>query len=128
MYAWLEAGGDVRAFHQPFGGYQGEGPDPRNDVRNGEFPRRVSARGFAGVPIFKAFWLGLSGEAGYGADEDDLSRPVLGGMNPYSVTIPGAAWSEWRSERYAVGHAHFGVLPRPNLYVGLSGHLAVLND
>ncbi|MEW5848478.1 MAG: hypothetical protein AB2A00_06670 [Myxococcota bacterium] len=128
MAAMLEAGMDVRAFSRSFGGYKGGPVDPRNTVEAGEFPRRISARGLAGVPLARRLWVGLQGDAGYGHDEDDISRTVIGGMNPYTVNVPGAAWGEWRSERYVAGHAHAGILPLQNLYVGLSAHLCVLND
>lgn len=39
--------------------------------------------------------------AGWGANQDDLSRTRAGGLNPYVVPLAGAAWAEFRVEEYA---------------------------
>jgi len=44
----------------------------------------------------------VQGWAGWGAEQDFLTRTRMGGLNPYVVPLAGAAWAEWWAEDYAV--------------------------
>ena len=124
----LEVGVDLRALSTPFGGQRGGPYEARNNLPQGANPRRFLLRGSGGVNLLKVFWLQGSGEAGYGSEEDDLTCVRVGGMNPYTVTMPGTAWGEFLCERFAAAHLEAGVTPLQLLYIGMSGHLAVVND
>jgi len=124
----VEAGLDLRQGSQPWGGV-GDTPDLRNRVGPSQFPRRLQAKGVFGRPVIqRRAWLQLQGEAGYGVDEDDLTRTRIGGLNPYTVALPGAAWGEFFCERFAMGHAEAGLFATPFLYTGVSVHGGVIND
>ncbi len=87
-----------------------EEPDRRNR------PEPVSARlsqwaltGWQALPWLRCQ---LREQAGMGAGEDDLTRTRIGGMNPYSLWIPGTPWAHYLSEDYlgGSGSLHFGVV------------------
>lgn len=128
LYGLIEVGVDVRALSGPWGGYVGDPYEKRNNLKSGTYPRRVLVRGFGGVNVGHVWWLQAKGEAGWGQQEDDVSRTRIGGMNPYTVNMPGTAWGEFLCERYAAAHFEAGVTPIDMLYIGLSGHLALVND
>ncbi len=56
-----------------------------------------------GVPLGERLRIEVEQRAGYGVDEDDLTRARIGGMNPYVVAVPGAPWAAWLSERFVGG-------------------------
>ncbi|MEW5849312.1 MAG: hypothetical protein AB2A00_10885 [Myxococcota bacterium] len=126
--AVVELGADVRLGSRSWGHVKGEPPDPRNQGGDHRLPRRVNARGTFGTPLPGRLWLTLQSEVGYGLDEDDVTRTRIGGMNPFSVNLPGAAWGEYWSERFGAVHGELGILATPFLYAGFSAHGVVLND
>jgi hypothetical protein len=118
---WLETGVDARLGTRPFG----EGT--RNRLPWNALPRRVQGRGFLGAHTGR-WWLQARAEAALGVDEDDLSRTRVGGLNPYTVNMPGAAWGEFLCERFIATHVEAGLTTLPWLYTGLSVHAAAIND
>ena len=57
----------------------------------------------AGVQAHRRLRVQVEQSASFGVDEDDLTRPRVGGMNPYAVQVPGLPWPALLSERYAAG-------------------------
>jgi hypothetical protein len=124
----LETGADLRSQTTPWGGLEGGPPDPRNALPADALPRRVLLTGRAAMPVMRMGWLSARAEGGWGLDEDDLTRARVGGMNPYVVEMPGAAWGEFVTERFGAVHMELGLRPKGFLYVGVAGHAAVVND
>lgn len=106
--AGVELGLDLRS--EPFAA----APDDSRALRN----LRVNERALfvrqwirAGVRAHRRLRVQIEEQASYGLDEDDLSRPRVGGMNPYAVQIPGLPWPALLSERFvaALVSAHWAV-------------------
>ncbi|MBI5493696.1 MAG: hypothetical protein HY904_01640 [Deltaproteobacteria bacterium] len=123
-----EVGADLRMFNRPWGGLQGEKPDPRNNVGMGNVPRRFRLDGALGFNALRIFHVHAAGQGGLGVDEDDVSRTRVGGMSGRGVDLPGAAWGEYVVDRWAVARAGLGVRPHRRLYAGATAHLVVVND
>lgn len=114
----VELGMDLRSVQGTYG--------PRAvNVREG----RVSARPFmvrqwlrAGVRAHPRLRVQLEESASFGVDEDDLTRARVGGMNPYSVQVPGLPWPALLSERLVAGmiSAHWQVSPRHAHELGIA--------
>jgi hypothetical protein len=125
----LEIGADVRTNREGFGGFTDGKVESRNsDASTSLVPQRLSAQGFAGFRFFRMVWFQAVGNLGYGIHEDDITRTRVGGQNPYTVTMPGAAWGEFVCDRYAATSLYLGVRPMPLLYAGAGIHGAVVND
>lgn len=75
----------------------------------------------AGARVHRRLRIQIEEQASYGVDEDDLSRPRVGGMNPYSVQIPGLPWPALLSERFvsALVGAHWRVAREHELGVAV---------
>ncbi len=123
-----EVAADVRAFNKPFGGFTDGPVEKRNALAPGSVPHRVALLAQAGTRLGRLLWFHAQGQLGYGNQEDDLTRARVGGQNPYTVNLPGAAWGEFVSERYAATSVGLGVRPMPLLFTGVTGHLVVVND
>lgn len=98
----IEAGADVRSASEQWGaiGAGFEDPDPRN--RPASVIPLVRQWALFGVPLGR-LRLEIEQRAGFGLDEDDLTRERIGGLNPYVVRVPGAPWASWLSERFVGG-------------------------
>lgn len=101
LAAGAELGVDVRSNNTPWGARDAEAFTPV-DLRN--TPDKAAV---AGTIWFKGGWqiaawvrTQMQGNATIGTGQDDLTRDRIGGMNPYSVTLPGAPWASWLSSRY----------------------------
>ncbi len=70
----------------------------RNTPKNPILMFRQWAR--FGLPTTDPVRLQLSQWSSWGINEDDLTRPRLGGLNPYVVPLAGAPWAAWLSERF----------------------------
>lgn len=124
----LELGADIRALNEPWGGTTDEEPDPRNSLAQGAVAQRmVAAMVAGGRPLKRLQWY-VTGNAGWGTGEDDITRTRVGGQNPYTVNMPGAAWGEFLAARYLAASVHAGVLAKPFLYVGVGLHGAAVDD
>ncbi len=129
LAAVLEVAADLRALNKPWGGKRGSEPvDPRNNLAMGTVARRASAFISGGGRPLKGLYLGGLLQGGYGDGEDDITRTRVGGMNPYVVQMPGAAWGEFLCDRYVAATVTAGVVANPYLYVGGTLNGAVVND
>ena len=84
----------------------------------------------AGWQTNDRFRLELQETFNWGWNQDDISRMRIGGMNPYSLVVPGLPWSSNLSERLAIAQVSGHIRPKKGkpqeLGLLLSG--GVLND
>lgn len=84
----------------------------------------------AGAPLGAALRVQIDQVASWGVGEDDLTRMRAGGMNPWSVTLPGLGWPALLSERLVA--AQVGLYLRPWLRhrheIGVLAAGGVFND
>jgi len=106
--AGVELGVDVRDDAQSWGSLAGV-----DDRRNRPGRVIVMARQWlrAGAVLGSRVRVQLEQSASWGEGEDDLTRPRVGGMNPYVVAIPGLAWPSLLSERLIAAQASVHVRP-----------------
>ena len=97
-----ELGVDFRSNDTPWGARD---PDTFTPVDLRNAPDKAAV---VGAFWFKGGWqiapwvrTQMQGNATIGQGQDDLNRDRIGGMSPYSVTLPGAPWASWLSSRYA---------------------------
>ena len=91
----LELGMDLRSEQGSYGPRAG-------GARTGTItPRPLMVRQWlrAGVRAHPRLRVQFEESASFGVDEDDLTRPRVGGMNPWSVQVPGLPWPALLSER-----------------------------
>lgn len=64
-----------------------------------------------GWQFVRWFRLEVQENASWGENQDDITRQRVGGMNPYSIVVPGVPWAGILSERLLIGQAsaHFRV-------------------
>ena len=84
LQAWGVAGLDLQ--WSPLGAVQTASPHARGEV--------VLSPDWVVAPVVEA-------RAGWGADQDIVTRTRLGGLNPYVVPLAGAGWAEFWVEDYA---------------------------
>ncbi len=84
----------------------------------------------AGARVHRRLRVQIEQQASYGVDEDDLTRPRVGGMNPYAVQIPGLPWPALLSERLVAGlvSAHWRVVPHAEHELGVAFGAGGFND
>lgn len=101
----VDVGLDLRSAARDWGGIGGEGDGALWFGRNAAATVIPLVRQWArlGVPLGERMRFEVEQRAGYGVDEDDLTRARVGGMNPYVVAVPGAPWAAWLSERFVGG-------------------------
>lgn len=100
--ASVTVGVDVRSDLNVWGVQPG-----RNDPTKGIVTINQWYRGgWQFVPFFR---LEVQETANYGWNQDDISRQRVGGMNPYSITVPGVPWAGVISSRLLIAQAsgHF---------------------
>lgn len=95
-------------------------------------PRVFFARQWlrVGVRAHRRLRVQIEEQASLGVDEDDLSRPRVGGMNPYAVQIPGLPWPALLSERFvaALVSAHWTIAPTRAHELGVAVGTGAFND
>ncbi|MEM7135826.1 MAG: hypothetical protein AAF500_04560 [Myxococcota bacterium] len=80
---------------------------------------------------FKPFFrLEVQETANWGENQDDISRQRVGGMNPYSIVVPGVPWAGILSERLLIGQAsaHFRVKKNKPQELGVLISGGTVND
>ena len=127
--AGLELGVDARSNDQPWGALDADAfavTDPRNAPD--PFAPRVRQWLQAGWQIVPAVRTQLTETAVFGEGGDDLTRDRIGGAGPYSVTLPGAPWASWLSERYLAGSWSWHFAVSPDVEVGPVVGAVLLSD
>jgi hypothetical protein len=123
----VELGLDVRSDTQAWGALAGVA-----DLRNRPGDVILMARQWlrAGSQASPRVRLQLEESASWGRGEDDLTRPRVGGMNPYVVPIPGLAWPSLLSERHLAAQASLHLRPSLRLphEFGVAVACGVFND
>ncbi|MBL8605094.1 MAG: hypothetical protein JNK72_24405 [Myxococcales bacterium] len=109
LAAGVELGLDVRDVRAPWGGVEGS-PSSRNTPGAVIVMARQWLR--AGRRLGPRARLGVEQNASWGRGEDDLTRPRIGGLNPFVVGLPGVPWASLLSERFVAAQA--GVYVRPS--------------
>jgi hypothetical protein len=109
--AGIELGADIRSNTTPWATIHNT-----NNHRNAPKTVILMARQWLrlGTQISPRWRFQFDENASWGIGEDDLTRVRAGGMNPYSVTIPGLPWPALLCERLLAGNA--SVHLRPSLY------------
>jgi hypothetical protein len=100
--------------------------DPRNDPDALQFGLTQWIR--AGRDLTRNLRMEFRQESGWQMGEDDLSRRMIGGMNPYVLTLPGAPWAYFHSGDYMGGQIDLRWAANRWLEVGPVTALIALRD
>ena len=100
--------------------------DPRNDPSRAIFGAVQWLR--AGAQLHPRVRLQLREEGRFMWGEDDLVRARIGGMNPWSVPLAGAAWGGYLSGRFLAGEGSIHVRVRGEHEVGALVDAVLLDD
>lgn len=125
----VEIGLDFRNETRPWGALGGTGldpADPRNDPGDTIFFLRQWLR--AGWQFHDRIRTQLSEFASYGYREDDLTRPRIGGLNPWVVPLAGAPWAAFLSEKFIALESSWHFRIWKELEIGAMFHGALLED
>lgn len=81
-----------------------------------------------GVPLGERARAEVEQRAGYGVDEDDLTRARVGGMNPYVVQVPGAPWAAWLAGRFVGARMSLPFRIAGDVELGPAAGIVMLQD
>jgi len=100
--------------------------DPRNQPDTLQFGLVQWVK--AGKKISQNIRFEIRQEFGWQMGEDDLSRRVIGGMNPYVLSIPGTPWAYFHAGDYMGGQLDFRWRAHSLIEVGPVASLVALRD
>lgn len=86
--------------------------DDRNDPTKGIVTINQWLK--AGWNLGDRFRLELQDTANWGENQDDITRVRVGGMNPYSVTVPGLPWAAILSSRLFIAQMSGNIRVKKN--------------